>query len=75
MRLTYGARAPSLWQDNPAGTNGASPDAAALMTLLELFRRGSEPQTLVEINTYRTCSVMFDLQGFGMMGVAIVSTV
>lgn len=40
MRLTYGARAPSLWQDNPAGTNGARPGAAALMTLLEFFRRG-----------------------------------
>lgn len=69
MRLTYGVRAPSLWQDNPAGTNGARPGAAALMTLLELFR------TLVEINTHWTCSVMFDLWGFGMMRVAIVRTV
>lgn len=38
MRLTYGARAPSLWQDNPAGTNGACPGAAALMTLLDFFQ-------------------------------------
>lgn len=61
MRLTYGVRAPSLFQDNPAGTNGACPGAAALMTLLDLFR------TLVENNTCWTCSVMFDLWGFGMM--------
>lgn len=61
MSLTYGARAPSLWQDNPAGTNGARPGAAALMTLLELFRKGHELQILVEINTYWACLVMISL--------------
>lgn len=61
MSLTYGARAPSLWQDNPAGTNGARLGAAALMTLLELFRKGHELQILVEINTYWTCLVMISL--------------
>lgn len=58
MSLTYGARAPSHWQENPAGTNGARPGAAALMTLLELFRKGHELQILVEMNTYWTCLVM-----------------
>lgn len=52
MRLTYSSRAPFLWQDNPAGTNGARLGAAALMTLPELFRKGHELQTLEEINTY-----------------------
>lgn len=61
MSLTYGARAPSLLQDNPAGTNGARPGAAALMTLLELFRKGHELRILVEINTYWTCLVMISL--------------
>lgn len=54
MRLTYSSRAPSLWQDNPAGTNGARLGAAALMTLPELFRKGHQLQTLEEINTYWT---------------------
>lgn len=61
MGLTYGTRAPSLLQDNPAGTNGARPGAAALMTLLELFRKGRELRILVEINTYWTCLVMISL--------------
>lgn len=73
MSLTYGARAPSLWQDNPAGINGACPGAAALMTLLELFRRGHDPQTLVEIT--HTLLDMFGNDIFGMMGIVIVSTV
>lgn len=37
MRLTYRARAPSLWQDYPA--NRARPAAAEMMTLLEFVIR------------------------------------
>jgi len=42
------------------------------MTLLELFRGVHEPQTLVEINTYKD---MFGNGIFGMMGIVIVRTV